>query len=140
MAKAMAIAMAFSYKPHSGCRASATPAGARERRLVKRAIRSYLRADGVFDHSGLRGDGNYVVLADLEGPFAIYRIDRSSAGRERLRPLKRWPKGLPLDSADNFDVALSDEEMRSLLSELEISDDEMRDLLSKLESDGRRSA
>lgn len=66
-----------------------------EQDLVKRAMKAWFRAGGEdlpsnlsdeVSHNGLR----YVVLANVNGTLAVYRITNN----EKLRRLKRWPKAL----------------------------------------------
>jgi len=63
--------------------------------FVERAMKAWFRAGGEelpsnlsdeVSHDGLR----YVVLENVNGVLAVYRITNS----EKLRRLRRWPKGL----------------------------------------------
>ena len=64
--------------------------------LLRRAIKTYLRDEGAqqpaAQHSGLeRHDGlRYVVLRNVNGVLAVYRVRGDIA---TLKRLKRWPKG-----------------------------------------------
>lgn len=63
--------------------------------LVRRAFAAYFRAGGtdqpantsdVREHAGLR----YVVLRNVRGPLAVYRVKNDGL----LRRLKRWPEAV----------------------------------------------
>jgi hypothetical protein len=65
--------------------------------LLRRALAAYFRTGGtdqpantsdVAQHAGLR----YVVLRNVRGPLAIYRVKNDGM----LRRLKRWPAAVAL--------------------------------------------